>query len=53
MLSSFVVRNKILFLVSSISGLGLITSGVLGFIFKELEFVFCLCLLGFSLLYIV
>lgn len=46
-------ENKILTLVSSISGVGLITSGILGFIFKDLEFVFNLCLVGFAGLYIV
>ena len=46
-------ENKILFLMSIFCGLGLSSSGVLGFIFEDLEFIFIILLVAFSLIYIV
>ena len=45
-------ENKLLFLISSISGLGLISSGVLGIIFTNIEFVFIILLIVFAAIYI-
>ena len=46
-------ENKVLFLVSLLSGLGLISSGVLGFIFKDFEWVFIISLIVFAAAYII
>ena len=46
-------ESKILFLVSFLCGLGLISSGVLGFIFKDLEWVFIISLIVFAAAYII
>ena len=46
-------QNKVYFIVSDVCGIGLITSGILGFIFKDLEFIFVMLLVGFSAIYIV
>ena len=46
-------ENKIFFMVSSICGVGLITSGILGFIFEKLEFVFIISLIVFAATYII
>ena len=46
-------ENKILFLFSLISGLGLITSGILGFIIKGKDFIFYILLVSFAAIYII
>ena len=46
-------ENKLLFLMSTLCGLGLIASGVLGFIFKDLEWVFIISLIVFAAAYII
>jgi hypothetical protein len=46
-------ENKLLFLMSTICGLGLVTSGILGFIFETKEFLFDILLIAFAAIYIV
>ena len=41
------------FIVSTICGLGLVTSGVLGFIFEKLEFFVIIALIIFVAIYII
>lgn len=46
-------ENKLLFMMSTICGIGLISSGVLGFIFVKQEFLFDMLLIGFAAIYII
>ena len=46
-------ENKMVFIVSTICGLGLVTSGVLGFIFEKLEFFVIIALIIFVAIYII
>ena len=46
-------ENKLLCLMSTLCGLGLTTSGVLGIILKDLEFVFIISLIVFAATYII
>ena len=46
-------ENKMFFTVSTICGLGLIGSGILGFIFEKLEFFIIIALIVFAAIYII
>ena len=46
-------ENKLFFTISSICGLGLITSGILGFVFEKLEFFIIIALIVFAAIYII
>ena len=46
-------ENKMVFIVSTICGLGLVTSGALGFVFEKLEFFVIIALIIFVAIYII
>lgn len=45
-------ENKQIFVVSTICGIGLISSGILGFIFEKIEFFIIISLIIFAAIYI-